>query len=457
MLRFRRRRRGVLEDLHRGPGPGQGLADHDRAAAGPGAAVHPARRAELLRAGLRAVEPQADLGRLVPGRGEQHRVPVGAGDVPDLQAGRGDRAGGAGPVLVGGAQQQAARPLGVGRPDDLPVAGPGGHPGHDVQPLRVGVLADQRGLPGGRVSLAQLHPALVPALHHEQRVGRVPAHRGQVGELGPVPADLGLAAVQPGQQQRHVRVGGARGRVADVRRWPARVGRVGDVPALHRPLVHPGGQDGRAVRRPPVAAQPAHLLGRDELGQPERQARRAAGTGQYPVLAGPDVDNVQRAGAHVADVPAVRVWPGVVRRVLHGDLLRRASWAAQIGQLGQVDATAQGEHGHPQVAVGGVADDPAGLLAGPFPARLLRGGQVTLGRVQRGWVGHQFLLPGGHVQLPQAGQRVGTGLAAQEGHPAAVRRDAERAGYAQGEPPGPGLLPRETLGHAPILPVPAPG
>ena len=86
---------GVLENLDRGPRVGQGAADQDGGAAGPGAAVYAAGRAEMLRAGPFAVEPQADLGWVVPGRGEQHGVPVGAEDVPDLEGGRGDRAGGA--------------------------------------------------------------------------------------------------------------------------------------------------------------------------------------------------------------------------------------------------------------------------------------------------------------------------------------------------------------------------
>jgi len=39
----------------------------------------------------------------------------------------------------------------------------------------------------------------------------------------------------------------------------------------------------------------------------------------------------ERARGYVRDVPAIRVRPGVVRRVPHADLLRRASEAAQIG------------------------------------------------------------------------------------------------------------------------------
>ncbi len=296
--------------------------------------MYAAGRAELLQAGLFAVEPEADLGWVVPGRGEQHGVPVGAEHVADLQGGWGD-GGGARLVFCRGAQQQAACPVGVGGPGDPPVAGPGGHPGHDVQPPRVGVLADQCGLPAGRVGLEQAHPALVPALHHEQRPGRVslscPAHCGQIGEHGPVPAHLGLAAVQPGEQQRHVGVGGARGRVADVRRRAVRAGRVGDVPALHRALVHPGGEDGRAVRCPPVAAQPAHFLGRDELGQPVPQLGLTVRVSQHPVGAGRNVDHVQRAGGHVGYPAAVRVRPRVQGRCQHRDLPGRPGRLAGIG------------------------------------------------------------------------------------------------------------------------------
>ena len=58
-----------------------------------------------------------------------------------------------------------------------------------------------------------------------------------------------------------------------VRGVAARVGRVGQVPAVDPGLVDPGGQHRAAVRRPPVAAEPAELLGRDELGEPPGRCR----------------------------------------------------------------------------------------------------------------------------------------------------------------------------------------
>ena len=64
-----------------------------------------------------------------------------------------------------------------------------------------------------------------------------------------------------------------------------RVRRVGDVPALDRGLVDPGHQQAGPVRRPPVAAHPAHLLGRDELGQAVGEPRGARRVGQRGVLA----------------------------------------------------------------------------------------------------------------------------------------------------------------------------
>ena len=100
----------------------------------------------------------------------------------------------------------------------------------------------------------------------------VPAGGHQVGERGVVDLDVHGGAVQPGQQEGHLGVRGARGRIGHLGGRPLRVGGVGDVPPGDGRLVHPRDQQRRAVRGPPVAAVAVHLLGRDELRQPERHA-----------------------------------------------------------------------------------------------------------------------------------------------------------------------------------------
>ena len=218
-----------------------------------------------------AVRPQPDLGRLI-GRLEQHGVAVDVDHPAHLQAGRGDRFGlRQGP---GRADQQAAGVLAVGGPHQPPVRGPRRDAGDDLQPARVGVLVQHLGPAGPGVHGQQPHRPLVPALHHHQRVVLArPARRDQVGERGAVGLDLHGGAVKTGQQQGHLGVRGARGRIGHLGGSPVRVSRVGDVPPVHRRLVHPRRQQRRSVRRPPVAAGPSHLLGRDELRQPERHAR----------------------------------------------------------------------------------------------------------------------------------------------------------------------------------------
>jgi hypothetical protein len=70
----------------------------------------------------------------------------------------------------------------------------------------------------------------------------------------------------------HARVGGAGERVGHVRRCPLRTGEVREPDASDVGLVDTGhGQPGRA-RRPPHAAQARHLLRRDELRPPPRDA-----------------------------------------------------------------------------------------------------------------------------------------------------------------------------------------
>ena len=57
-----------------------------------------------------------------------------------------------------------------------PSAVAAGNAGHDVDPGRVGVGADQGGLPGCRVDREDAHVPLVAAGHDEQRLAGLASH-----------------------------------------------------------------------------------------------------------------------------------------------------------------------------------------------------------------------------------------------------------------------------------------
>ena len=85
---------------------------------------------------------------------------------------------------------------------------------------------------------------------------------------------------------------------------------------------------------------------------------------------------------------------------------------------------------------------------GPLPAsHLLRRQVLVASSAERGRVGDQPFRPGADIEEPEAGQRVGAVLAAQEGDPVPGGGDRERSRHAQGEPAGPRLLPGEAFGH----------
>ena len=266
----------------------------------------------------------------------------------------------------------------------------------------------------------QPHPALVPALHHHQRIVlALPAGGHQVGERGPVGVDVHGGAVQPGQQEGHLGVRGARRRVGHLGGRPLRVGGVGDVPPGDGRLVHPRDQQRRTVRGPPVAAVAVHLLGRDELRQPERHARGAPRVGQDLVFGGVgQAGHPQRPGADVGQPLPGRVGAGIQRRGGHRHLVRGRR--VRAGQVHRVDPPRPGEDRHREVRVRGVGHDAAGLLPDPFPAGALLRRQVLLVAAQRPRVRDQPLRPAADVQHPQAGHRVAAALGPQVGHPGAV-------------------------------------
>ena len=288
----------------------------------------------------------------------------------------------------------------------------------------------------------------------------LPVGGDQVGEGGRVGLHRYGGAVQPGQEQGHAGVRGAGRGVGHLGGRAFRVSGIGDVPPGDGGLVDPRDEQGGAVRGPPVTAMAVHLLGRDELGQPERDPRRALRVRERAVFAAMDPlaplgqpGHPQRAVADVGQPPSGRVGPGIQGRGARGHLAG-PSGQRSAGQRHRVHVAGQREGGHRDRLVGGVGDDAARLLPDPLPpGPLLRRQVFLVGAFPAGpespRVGHQALLPGVHIEHPQARRGVGAALGPQVGDPGAVRGDAERARHPEREPPGPGLLPGEALGHAP--------
>ncbi len=347
-----------------------------------------------------------------------------------MQPGRGDRLRRPVAQVGGWRDQQPPGTLGIVGPHDPAVAGPGRDTGHDVEPVLVGVFPDDRYGRPGRVGGQQPHPALVAALHHDQRISLVPAHRDQVRELGPVPLDRRLTAVEPGVDQRYVRVRRSGRRVGHLRRPARGVRRIGDVPPGDRCFVHPGHQEGGPVWRPPVPARPAHLLRGHKLRQAEGQPRRAGGPDEFRILIGAQRYDAERAVADIGDTASSRVRagiergrPGGQRAGQRGGRVGRAGMARdgrRRGEVHHVYLPGQHEGGHGQGGVGGEGHDAGGLLADPFPAGLFLPGQADRGVTEHGRVGSQVLAAGPGVQDPQAVHRVVAAPAAQEPYAAAV-------------------------------------
>ena len=104
------------------------------------------------------------------------------------------------------------------------------------------------------------------------------------------------------------------------------------------------------------------------------------------------------------------------------------------------------------VGVGGVRDDAAGLLAGPLPpGPLLRRQVVVAAREQDEGVGHEPLAVDRSSSATATSSthrqfdRIAAAAGPDEHDPAAVGRHGDVARLAEGEPAGPGVLPRERV------------
>ena len=228
-----------------------------------------------------------------------------------------------------------------------PLAVAAGHAGHDVHPRRVGVGPHQAWsspVAGSTARMRMSRWSRLATTSSGRPVLRLPSSR--VTRYGSA-AESQLTSVRlPSRvaiEDRDDGVGRACRRIADGSASArGRVRRVGDVPVLDRGLVNPRGQDRRAVRRPPVPAVAVHLLGRDELGQPEADPVGAVRIGERPVRAGGDLVHAERAVADIGDVRAGRVRArigGLASLVLSS---RTASPATSAGaEVGEVDGAAE--------------------------------------------------------------------------------------------------------------------
>ena len=243
-------------------------------------------------------------------------------------------------------------------------------------------------------------------------------------------------------EQRHVGVRGARRRVTDLGGLPVRIGRVGDVPAPDVRLVYPRDEQPGAVGRPPVAAEAAHFLARDELREAVRDA-------VFPrddrVVAGFEVGDPQPARVHVADLAPRRVRPRVERRGVRGHQPRLAGGVAERGRV-HLPGQREDREGVP--LVGRVGHDARAGLPDPLPPRALLRRQVLVVGAERLRVGYQAFRAGARGGLPQAAHRVVAALGPQERDPLAVGGYPQRAGRPDREPPRPRLLPGKTVRHA---------
>jgi hypothetical protein len=137
---------------------------------------------------------------------------------------------------------------------------------------------------------------------------------------------------------------------------------------VHRGFIDAGNEQPLAVRRPPEAAHPVHLLGGDELGQAPRHAV-GIGLDECPVRAAVDIDEPQGAARGVGDMPSGRVGSGVDDG--------RGRWqlpGTACVQVREPRPAGQGEGREGVVTVHGVADDATGALAGTLAPRPLLGG-----------------------------------------------------------------------------------
>ncbi len=157
--------------------------------------------------------------------------------------------------------------------------------------------------------------------------------------------------------------------------------RVRRPPGLDRGVVDPGGQERSAVRRPPKASRPRHLLGRNELrGAPGHCPLLVAALLVRALLVTAGLFSDNEVGLLTPDRHDVQTGPGQKGDVMAGRVRTRVDHASRSGQLdrgSRPGSVARPQAHPPQLAVegkGGVAHrfvtGVAGHAPGQFPAAL---------------------------------------------------------------------------------------
>ena len=214
----------VLADYHQGAAP-QPACVHT---AGGGAGHEP----------VRPPRPEPDRLRGLA-RPEQDGVAVDVEHAAHLQRRRRDRHT---------VDDQPPRPVGVGDGHQRARGRVRGHPGHDVDPDRVGALVVEGRRTGGRVDAERAQGRLVAGLDDDEQPVVVP---DDVGQVLLAPPDRGPPPVQRDDLGADQRVRRSRCRVGDDRGLAVGVRGVGDVPALDGRVVDAGDDQRVPRRRPP--------------------------------------------------------------------------------------------------------------------------------------------------------------------------------------------------------------
>jgi hypothetical protein len=186
----------------------------------------------------------------------------------------------------------------------------------------VPVHADGRAIAIVRIELAHGEPALIAGLGDDQRGSAGgPLNRDEIG-LVLWQADRGPSPVEVYHVECHIGIGSARDWISVRNGRVVWVDRIGNEDSLHQVDVRSGNHEPRAIRGPPVATIPAHLLGRQELGQSPGDLRIFF-AGETTVVARP-VNDVEGSPGDVGDPAPSWVGPGVEHRTCCGQLRNRA-------------------------------------------------------------------------------------------------------------------------------------
>ena len=294
------------------------------------------------------------------------------------------------------------------------------HTGDRRLPVLRGVVEERLRLPGVGIDLEH-EPALLISGQHQQgeRASIVPRHLDEVREGVAVPVDVHTRSVEPEDRERHVGVVRAGLRVPNGSGWRVRIHRRGDVPHAHGSFVHARGRDPLPVRRPPEPPVAIQLLRCGELRDPPMDVRVVV-VGEDPARpSGPlpsgKVLHVESAVHDVGHAASRGVGPDVERSL--GGVLQRAG--PTRGEVRDVHPTSEHERGEGQPVVCVVGRDPRHLLAHPLaPVPLVLG--ELLPPVHRRGIEDQPLLPGLHIEHPEAAFGIVPGLRSDERHPRPV-------------------------------------